>query len=47
MNDKDSTLIGARGVDTYPGVANPTKSSMNQDPLEANFVCFKPVIITL
>ena len=26
------------GVDTYPGVANPTRSSAISDPLEANFV---------
>lgn len=38
MNDKDSTLIGARGVDIYPGVANPTQSSRNDDPLASNFV---------
>ncbi|GJE98144.1 hypothetical protein PsYK624_143660 [Phanerochaete sordida] len=38
MNDKDSTLYGARGVDVYPGVANPTESSRNDDPLQANFV---------
>ncbi|KAI0340114.1 hypothetical protein BDW22DRAFT_440084 [Trametopsis cervina] len=38
MNDKDSTLIGARGVDAYPGVANPTSASINSDPLAANFV---------
>jgi len=37
MNDKDNTLIGARGVDVHPGVANPTVSS-NTDPLAANFV---------
>ncbi|EKM55901.1 uncharacterized protein PHACADRAFT_144819 [Phanerochaete carnosa HHB-10118-sp] len=37
-NDKDNTLIGARGTDVYPGVANPTESSRNDDPLAANFV---------
>ncbi|KIP07975.1 hypothetical protein PHLGIDRAFT_70222 [Phlebiopsis gigantea 11061_1 CR5-6] len=38
MNDKDNTLIGARGVDVYPGVANPTESSVNSDPMQSNFV---------
>ncbi|KAI0691194.1 hypothetical protein BC835DRAFT_1417309 [Cytidiella melzeri] len=38
MNDKDNTLIGARGVDVHPGVANPTISSTHADPLAANFV---------
>jgi len=38
MNDKDNTLVGARGTDVYPGVANPTESSRNDDPLAANFV---------
>ena len=38
MNDKDSTLIGARGVDVHPGIANPTSSSTHADPLAANFV---------
>lgn len=38
MNDKDNTLIGARGVDAYPGVANPTAASSHTDPLAANFV---------
>ncbi|KAI0086617.1 hypothetical protein BDY19DRAFT_894380 [Irpex rosettiformis] len=32
MNDKDSNLIGARGV------ANPTISNTHSDPLAANFV---------
>ncbi|KAI0811141.1 hypothetical protein BC629DRAFT_1437059 [Irpex lacteus] len=38
MNDKDNTLIGARGVDAYPGVANPTAASSHTDPLASNFV---------
>ncbi|THH27065.1 hypothetical protein EUX98_g7131 [Antrodiella citrinella] len=38
LNDKDTTLYGSHGVDAYPGVANPTKSSQNSDPLAANFV---------
>jgi len=38
LNDKDATLYGSRGVDTYPGVTNPTKASQNSDPLAANFV---------
>lgn len=45
-NDKDNTLIGARGIDVYPGVANPTESSRNDDPLAANFVCAGSVMIT-
>ncbi|KAK7689121.1 hypothetical protein QCA50_007812 [Cerrena zonata] len=38
LNDKDATLIGARGVDVHPGVANPTESSTHSDPLANNFV---------
>ncbi|OCH89112.1 hypothetical protein OBBRIDRAFT_836096 [Obba rivulosa] len=38
LNDKDLTLGGNQGVDLYPGVANPTQSSINADPLAANFV---------
>ncbi|KAF7796757.1 hypothetical protein EIP86_007940 [Pleurotus ostreatoroseus] len=37
LNDRDETLRGTMGVDTYPGVANPTRSSAISDPLEANF----------
>lgn len=35
-NDKD--LAGNKAVDLYPGVANPTTSSLNSDPLQSNFV---------
>ena len=38
LNDKDVTLGGNKGVDHYPGVANPTASSMHTDPLASNFV---------
>ncbi|KAL0946976.1 hypothetical protein HGRIS_013126 [Hohenbuehelia grisea] len=38
LNDKDTTLAGNRSADIYPGVANPTISSMNNDPKAANFV---------
>ncbi|CAL1703660.1 unnamed protein product [Somion occarium] len=38
LNDNDNTLVGARGVDVHPGVANPTISSTHADPLAANFV---------
>ena len=37
-NDKDNIITGAHGVDTYPGVANPTVSSTHSDPYAANFV---------
>jgi hypothetical protein len=43
MNEKDNTIIGARGVDVYSGVANPTISSISADPLAANFVRVHPV----
>ena len=39
LNDKDVTLGGNKGVDHYPGVANPTSSSTHADPLASNFVC--------
>ena len=38
LNDKDLTLGGNKGVDHYPGVANPTASSTHTDPLASNFV---------
>ena len=38
LNDTDVTLSGNKGVDIHPGVANPTSSSTNADPLRANFV---------
>ncbi|KAH9842556.1 uncharacterized protein C8Q71DRAFT_733397 [Rhodofomes roseus] len=38
LNDKDITLGGNKGVDTHPGVANPTSSSNHADPLGSNFV---------
>jgi hypothetical protein len=47
MNEKDNTIIGARGVDVYSGVANPTISSISADPLAANFVRIHPVLLTL
>ena len=40
LNDKDVTLGGNKGVDHYPGVANPTSSSTHADPLASNFVCY-------
>lgn len=39
LNDKDTYLSGARGIDVHPGVANPTESSVQSDPLSTNFVC--------
>ncbi|KAJ6547483.1 hypothetical protein B0H19DRAFT_1075325 [Mycena capillaripes] len=37
LNDKNLP-IGAQGVGVYPGVANPTSSSMPTNPMETNFV---------
>ncbi|KAJ7709984.1 hypothetical protein B0H17DRAFT_1191112 [Mycena rosella] len=37
LNDKNMP-IGAQGVGVYPGVANPTSSSMPTNPMETNFV---------
>ncbi|KAI0806956.1 hypothetical protein C8Q74DRAFT_1190080 [Fomes fomentarius] len=37
LNDNDVTLGGNRGVDLYPGIANPTPSTQ-ADPLKTNFV---------
>lgn len=34
MNDRDTTLTGARGKETYPGIANPTTSSTTSNPYE-------------
>lgn len=42
----DRSLGAARGVDMHPGVANPTTSSMNSDPLATNFAS-SIVVITL
>ena len=41
LNDKDTYLSGARGIDVHPGVANPTEASAGSDPLAANFVSEK------
>ncbi|KZT11614.1 uncharacterized protein LAESUDRAFT_741047 [Laetiporus sulphureus 93-53] len=38
LNDKDMALGGNKGIDLYPGVANPTASSTHSDPLASNFV---------
>ncbi|KAF9069933.1 hypothetical protein BDP27DRAFT_1324830 [Rhodocollybia butyracea] len=38
MAVNDRTQGGAVGVDTYPGVANPTSSSDTSNPLVNNFV---------
>jgi len=38
MSVNDRSLGGAVGVDTYPGVANPTSSSNISDPMSTNFV---------
>ncbi|KAJ3794452.1 hypothetical protein GGU11DRAFT_844535 [Lentinula aff. detonsa] len=38
MSVNDRSVGGAIGVDTYPGVANPTSSSDNSNPLVNNFV---------
>lgn len=38
LNDKDTTLGGPKGVDIYPGIANPTKSSDTSNPMINNFV---------
>jgi len=37
LNDKNLPT-GAQGVGVYPGVANPTSSSMPTNPMETNFV---------
>ncbi|KAJ6630711.1 hypothetical protein B0H10DRAFT_1774422 [Mycena sp. CBHHK59/15] len=37
LNDKNLP-IGAQGVGVYPGVANPTSSSMLTNPMDTNFV---------
>jgi len=37
LNDKNMP-IGAQGVGVYPGLANPTSSSMPTNPMETNFV---------
>jgi hypothetical protein len=44
MNEKDNTIIGARGVDVHSGVANPTTSSISANPLAANFVRTHPAL---
>jgi hypothetical protein len=38
MSVNDRSLNSTVGVDTYPGVANPTSSSDNSDPMANNFV---------
>ncbi|KII88985.1 hypothetical protein PLICRDRAFT_53482 [Plicaturopsis crispa FD-325 SS-3] len=38
VNDKDPFIGGNKGVETYPGVANPTSGGSITDPLAANFV---------
>lgn len=38
LNEKDLTLSGNKGVDPYPGIANPTACSTHADSLEANLV---------
>ncbi|KAJ3763478.1 hypothetical protein EV360DRAFT_91852 [Lentinula raphanica] len=38
MSVNDRSVGGAIGVDTYPGVANPTASSDTSNPLVNNFV---------
>ncbi|KAF7338361.1 G-patch domain-containing protein [Mycena venus] len=38
LNDKNIPGAGAQGVGVYPGVANPTSSSMPTNPMETNFV---------
>ena len=43
LNDKDTYLSGARGVDVHPAVANPTEASAGSDPPAANFVSEKEV----
>ena len=43
LNDKDTYLSGARGIDVHPGVANPTEASVGSDPLATNFVSEKEV----
>ncbi|KAJ7285922.1 hypothetical protein C8J57DRAFT_1431568 [Mycena rebaudengoi] len=37
-NDKNIPGAGAMGVGVYPGVANPTSSSMPTNPMDTNFV---------
>ncbi|KAJ4493497.1 hypothetical protein C8J55DRAFT_539923 [Lentinula edodes] len=38
MSVNDRSVGGAVGVDTYPGVANPTSSSDTSNPMVNNFV---------
>jgi len=38
LNERDPTIAGAKAVDTYPGVANPTSFSSNGNPIAGNFV---------
>ncbi|KAF7984041.1 hypothetical protein HWV62_17565 [Athelia sp. TMB] len=38
LNERDTTIAGAKAVDTYPGVANPTSFTSNGNPMAANFV---------
>ncbi|KAF5391357.1 hypothetical protein D9757_002026 [Collybiopsis confluens] len=38
MSANDRTTNPAMGIDTYPGVANPTSSSDSSNPMRTNFV---------
>ncbi|KAK7466980.1 hypothetical protein VKT23_004043 [Stygiomarasmius scandens] len=38
MSLNDLSMGGAQGTDVHPGVANPTASSNNSDPMQSNFV---------
>ncbi len=42
LND---TSLGAMGADMHPGVANPTASSNNANPMDTNFVSFLPCLL--
>lgn len=42
VNDKNIPGAGAQGVGVYPGMANPTSSSMPTNPMDANFVRVLP-----
>lgn len=37
-NTTDTYISGARRVDVYPGIANPTEASVYSNPMETNFV---------
>lgn len=38
INDRDINIGGAKGVDVFPGVANPLATGNRSNALEANFV---------